>query len=70
MQTEAKVNVGDHCDNPTTTLSITAAPSGQDSDVSFNKDSFTAPTGKCFMMKFTNKAPSQEHNFVFDKTSG
>jgi len=65
-RTQAHVEVGGQCDNPTTTRSITAAPSGQDSDVSFNKDSLQVPTGVCFKMTFTNMAPSQEHSFVID----
>jgi uncharacterized cupredoxin-like copper-binding protein len=67
--TTAHVEVGGDCSNPTTTLTITAAPSGQDSDVSFDKTQLKVDPSTCFTMKFINKAPSQEHSFVIDSTS-
>jgi uncharacterized cupredoxin-like copper-binding protein len=67
--TTAKVEQGGDCSNPTTTLTITAAPAGQDSDVSFDKSQLKVDPNVCFTMKFVNKAPTQTHSFVIDKTS-
>lgn len=66
--TQAHVEVGGDCNNPTTTLSITAAPNGQDSDVSFDKSQLKVDTNTCFTMKFTNKAPTQAHSFWIAKS--
>jgi len=68
-QTQAHIEEGGDCENPTTSISITAAPSGQDSDVSFSTDELSAPTDTCVKVIFTNKAPSTQHSFVIDSTS-
>lgn len=66
--TKAWVEIGDECSNPTTTLSITAAPSGRSSDISFNKDELHVDTNTCFTMKLINKAPDKSHRFVIYST--
>jgi hypothetical protein len=66
--TKAWVEIGGECTNPTTTLSITAAPSGRSSDISFNKDELHVDTNTCFTMKLINKAPNKAHRFVIYST--
>jgi len=67
--TRAHVEVGGDCNNPTTTRSITAAPSGKDDDISFNKDQINVPVNTCVHMIFYNDAPTQAHSFWIYNTS-